>query len=240
MRIVSPMPSRRRSPRARVLLTRGGNQGTRFGYTQVKGVIALLREQPVGLAADLHIGGFQGDNRVAEVQLLQDIQLFSRRFHHGGRPVLRPPQLLGQGALVGAHTQGDTPVGGLADNFLGFPALPDIPRIDAYLDQGVIHALQSNAVIEVNVRHQGHCGLFRQTAQLLRRRHVRRGETDKAAAHGGHFLQCFPLLFKIGGEGFIPHGLYDDRIIPAQLQGANGHGSAVSVHTSGLYHYPGQ
>lgn len=134
--------------------------GTGFGDADMKGVIAALGENAIGLDGSQHRGGFDAKDNVTEAGLFEEGSFAESAFGHGAA----------EGAATGVHviaeigleaagvdTDADRNVAfsGSAGDGLDAVRAADVARVDAQFSDAVAEGGEGEAVIEVDVGDQG-------------------------------------------------------------------------------------
>ena len=187
-------------------------------------------EHAVGLHVHRYPGALDGDADIVEAAVVQQADVAQGAVHQGlgGDAAVFLQQLPLQGAAVDADADGDAPVpagvGHGPDLFRG----ADVAGVDADLVHPLADALQGQAIVKVDIRHQGDVDAAADGADGPGGVHIRHGHPDDLAPG---LLQTEDLghgaLHVLGGG--IAHGLDADR-----RAAAHGHGAHMDLFAHGV------
>ena len=188
-------------------------------------------EHAVGLHVHRYPGALDGDADIVEAAVVQQADVAQGAVHQGlgGDAAVFLQQLPLQGAAVDADADGNAPVpagvGHGPDLFRG----ADVAGVDTDLVHPLADALQGQAIVKVDVRHQGDVDAAADGADGPGGVHIRHRHPDDLAPGP---LQAEDLgdgtLHVLGGG--IAHGLDADR-----RAAAHGHGAHMNLLAHGLY-----
>jgi hypothetical protein len=202
-RIVSPMPSASRAPNATADLTVPWKVGPGLGHAQVQRVVALAREQPVGVDHHHRVVVLHRDLDVAEAVLLEQRALPQRRLDQrlrGGLAVLGQQPLV-QRARVDADPDRDPGVGrGLGDLGDLVVELLDVARVHPDRRAAGVDRREHVLGLEVDVGDDRDLRLLRDGGQRVGVVLGRDRDPDDLAAGGGQLGDLLQRGVHVGGQ----------------------------------------
>ena len=179
-------------------------------------VVGDSAELAVGLHHAGHVGVFDGDDDVVEIELLQQTDMVQRALHHGfgdGGTVLGEDVLF-QTAAVDADADGDILLLARLNHGLHAVVIADVAGVDADLIHAHISARQRGLVIEVDIRHDGDVHRVLDGLDALGVRCAGAGYTqDLAARRLAPLGLCHIALDVLHRD--IQHGLHRDGVVAA-------------------------
>ena len=197
------------------------DDGAGLRDTDMQRMIRLCRNQLVRLHAHHHIGGFDADDQIViphqmyfiEGALENPLRRHTVIFFH---------KIFFQRSTVDADTDRNTALFCGIHHCAHTLCTSDISRIDADLIRTVLDRGKRQAVIKMNICHNGNAHLLFDLGQCLRRLHSRHGAADNITSGSGKRLNlrhsCSHVL-----RLCICHGLDQDRIASADHPVANFH-----------------
>ena len=194
-------------------------------------VIAPLVQKAVSLHHPGHIAGLDGDDDVVKIIFFQQGDVVHGAFHQrlGHRRAVFGQHLFFQAA--GIHTDADGDILRLAGggHFLHMVVAADVAGVQANFVHPRVHTGQSDAVVEVDVRHEGDVhGVLDgfDEANVLQGGHA---HPHDLAARLGHPHRLGHVAGHVAG-GHVEHGLHRHRVVPADGEAADGHFTLDLAH----------
>ena len=136
----------------------------------MQGVVRPLRRQAVGRHGARHVGALEAQADLVEAEVVQQTDVAQGALHHGLRgdaPVFLQQGLF-QAASVDADADGQAVGPAGRRHLLHVLPAADVPRVDADGGHAALRRRQGQAVVEMDIRHQGNGGGIRDLPQSCR------------------------------------------------------------------------